>query len=372
MALNRRQFMLGMASIAAWPICAAQSSPQSVASKTAYLSARSTLDGQHFISGVDANGQIRFSTPLPGRGHAVALSPDRRVAVAVARRPGQYLVIMDAQSGAVLNQVSAQTHRHFYGHGVFSKDGRWFYTTENDFIADQGMIGVRDTSKHFELVRSFSSNGIGPHELALLSDGTTLVVANGGIQTHPDTGRAKLNLDTMQPALSYIDTESGAELDRQQLTPLWHQNSIRHLAVTPDDQVCFVMQYQGKRTDTPPLIGTHRIGQPIQFVQAPPAIHQRMRNYCGSVTVDVSGQTFAVSSPRGGLISFWKTGTGDFLGHLDVADGCGIAACSEAHAFWLSSGQGSMLRYQLGQGVQQTIHFPKHADMHWDNHLIHI
>lgn len=372
MPVNRRQFLLGMAGMASMPICSALPAAAGADSKTAHLSARSTLDGQHFISSLDASGQLRFSTPLPGRGHGVALSPDKRTAVAVARRPGQYLIVLDTQTGHFLHQIESDANRHFYGHGVFSPNGRWLFTTENDFEAGQGLIGVRDATQNFELVRSMPAHGIGPHELALLSDGKTLVVANGGIQTHPDSGRAKLNLDTMQPALTYIDAESGALLAQHQLKPEWHQNSIRHLAVTPDDQVCFVMQYQGNRTETPPLIGLHRLGEPLKLLQAPAAIHQRMRNYCGSVTIDTSGETFAVSSPRGGVISFWRTATGDFLGHLDVPDGCGIATGAAANEFWISSGLGSMLRYRLQQGTVHTSTFPNRNDMRWDNHMIHI
>ena len=34
--------------------------------------------------------------------------------------------------------------RHFFGHGVFSPDGKLLYATENDFEAARGVIGVYD------------------------------------------------------------------------------------------------------------------------------------------------------------------------------------------------------------------------------------
>ena len=58
-----------------------------------------------------------------------------------------------------------------------------------------------------------ANGSFGPHEIRLLPQGDTLVVANGGIETHPDSGRSKLNLPTMRPNLAYI-TIDGALKDR--------------------------------------------------------------------------------------------------------------------------------------------------------------
>jgi hypothetical protein len=44
----------------------------------------------------------------------------------------------------------------------------------------------------------------------LASDRRRLVVANGGILTDPGSGRAKLNIATMRPNLSYLDATSAA------------------------------------------------------------------------------------------------------------------------------------------------------------------
>ena len=38
-----------------------------------------------------------------------------------------------------------------------------------------------------------------------MSDGRTIAVANGGIATHPDFDRVKLNLATMEPSLVRLD-----------------------------------------------------------------------------------------------------------------------------------------------------------------------
>ena len=82
------------------------------------------------------------------------------------------------------------------------------FTTENDYNGKRGVLGIRD-SQSLQPVGEYATDGLDPHDVQLLPDGKTLVVANGGIETHPDFGRRKLNLDTMQPSLVYLDSETG-------------------------------------------------------------------------------------------------------------------------------------------------------------------
>jgi hypothetical protein len=217
-------------------------------------------------------------------------------------------------------------------------------------------------------VNEFPAYGIGPHDLRLLSDGRTLVVANGGILTHPDSGRAKLNLATMSPSLTYIDSQSGALLEEQKLPDKWHQNSIRHLGLSTDDTVCFIMQYQGSRRHRPPLVGLHRRGEAIKLGTAPEAVQAQMKNYCGSAVADNTGRWFAVSSPRGNLITFWDADTAEFAGHFEVADGCGIACGEQPGEYLFSSGQGDVVRYQMGVGKVETLPLAG-LGARWDNHM---
>ncbi len=100
-------------------------------------------------------------------------------------------------------------NRHFYGHGVFSRDGRLLYATEHDNETRAGLIGVYNATGGYKRIGEMPTYGIGPHEVILLSDGKTLAVANGGIETHIETGREKLNLSSMQPSLAFIDSTNG-------------------------------------------------------------------------------------------------------------------------------------------------------------------
>lgn len=368
MGISRREFLASMTAVG---ICLPMTGWTSVIGASPgvsrYFSARTSSDGRHYISGFDANGKVLFDTQLPSRGHGLSLNPVQQHLVASARRPGTYLMVVDATNGKVLHDLESGAERHFYGHSLFSNDGRWLYTSENNIQTGYGVIGVRDVQDDYKQVKEFSSHGIGPHEINMLSDGRTLVVANGGILTRPETGRTKLNLETMSPSLTYLDAHSGDFLEEHKLSQDMHKNSIRHFAVNANDQVCFAMQYQGSAKGLPPLIGMHRKGEKIQLFNAPDTIQKRMANYCGSVCPDTSGQWFAVSSPKGNLVTFWSARDGKYVGNAEVADGCGIAAGNEHGEFLLSSGQGGVYQYVINE--KKPLKLLRTHDARWDNHI---
>ena len=359
MAIDRRRFLHALGGAALLGPARLIAGPRG----TRLLSCRSDDAGRHFATLLSSEGAVLFDVALPARGHAIALAPDATLAAVAARRPGAFVWLLDLARGHVVARLVAPAERHFYGHSAFSADGRYLYTTENDFAAGRGVIGIYDRLAGWRKTGEFDSHGVGPHELALLADRATLAVANGGLRTHPDTPRAKLNRATMAPNLAYIDAASGRLIERVEPPARWHQLSIRHLAPGPADQLALAMQYEGPPDDDPPLIALHRRGQPLRLLRAPDAIQQRMRHYCGSVAFNAKGSEFAVSSPRGGLVTRWSA-DGAYLGHHDQPDACGIAAADAG--FWISDGTGHLAQTP---SHRPPTHF---GATHWDNHLLRV
>ncbi len=323
----------------------------------AFLSAGQDAEGQNWLAGIGEGGQIRFRLPLPARGHAAAAHPTRPHAVGFARRPGRFAFVLECTNGTVLARLTPPEGRHFYGHGVFSRDGAWLYTTENDFDAARGGVGVWDVNAGYARAGAFDSHGVGPHQIALMPDGDTLVVANGGIETHPDSGRAKLNLPVMQPNLSYLSRD-GALLDQTRATPDLRLNSIRHLDVRADGLVAVALQWQGGQATRPPILALHRRGQPLQMLGGAQAA--QMNGYGGSVVFARDGARVAVSSPRGGQVQLFDADTGAFLDRAEHADICGLGA--GAAGFVATTGQGQMITLDGSKPIQTALR--------WDNHLI--
>jgi len=333
-----------------------------------FFSAGADTVGKYFFSGFNLFGKENFRTPLMSRGHGAAQRANSHEVAVFARRPGEYILVVNALSGERIAQIESIEGRHFFGHGIYSKDGRWLFATENEYDSGRGVLGVYDAADRYRLVDTLPTHGIGPHEIDLLVEGKTLVVANGGILTHPDSGREKLNLDVMDSSLSYIEMNSGKQLEGQKLDPNLQLMSIRHLAVGPDDNVAVVMQYQGSRRHLLPLVGFQKGSGSIDMLSAPETVGYRMKNYCGSVTFDLSGELIGVSSPRGGIITFWSVRKKQFLSHLEVKDGCGVAAENTPESFLITNGFGQILRhFPL---INQTEILTSASDTLWDNHLL--
>lgn len=210
---TRRRFLAGLIATGAIP-----SPSWSDAGSPTHLAAARMPGGQYRLFGLGQTGGVVFSVPLPDRGHAAAAHPLRPEAVAFARRPGTFALIVDCATGTTTARLDSPEGRHFYGHGAFSRDGRLLFTPENDYEAGQGRIGVWDADAGYARLGEFSSGGIGPHDIALMPDADVFVVANGGIDTHPDSGRAKLNLPTMKPNLAYLGPD-GTLIETVELAP---------------------------------------------------------------------------------------------------------------------------------------------------------
>jgi hypothetical protein len=345
--------------------------------RAVFLSAASDSDSSHWVKAFtirDNQFEELYSHRLPERAHDVVLHPEKQHYVTIARRPGTFMLLGEVQSGAVLQELDAAPQRHFYGHGVFSADGEYFYTSENaydDTHGEHGRIGVwhfNHTACSLERVNEFYSYGIGPHELLLMPDQETLVIANGGIRTHPDSERDKLNIDIMQPNLVYIERRTGKLLEMQSLLSEYHQASIRHIDVNASSQLAIAVQFEGDPFLRVPLIATHRRGEAIRPLMAPEQVQSQLQQYVGSICFDNSGRYFVASCPRANMLTFWDAKNGEFLSQLRARDVCGV--CAYGKGFVFSTGTGRLAYFDIEQNSLENIANEQQLrGLFWDNHL---
>jgi hypothetical protein len=364
MAIDRRQFTAGALAILATPsACAAK---QRALEQTIIAATTRNRDGSFTAAIYDLDKGLLNAVDLPARGHDIAVNPVSRECVAFARRPGTFAIAFNATSGQPPLIFHAPSGRHFYGHGIFSPDGKLLYTTENEYTNGAGVIGIWDVAGNYKRIGELSAHGIGPHDINLLGDGRTLVIANGGILTHPDQGRRPLNLAMMSPSLTYIDRSSGELLEQQQLPDDLAKRSIRHLDVGSNDIVVFGCQYKGPRWHKVDLVGFHKRGQKISLMPSDPAVHRALRYYVSSVAVDRSGDFCAITSSRGQQAVVIDIARQKVLATHAFTDISGIAATPEAGRFIASSGSGALAIADAGH-IQE---YSKTAPWSWDNHAI--
>lgn len=307
-------------------------------------------------------GKLLYAVDLPNRGHDVTFDPVSRRAVVFPRKPGTVAVAFDHARRERPATFACPSGRHFYGHGVFSPDGALLYATENDFDNAAGMVGVYDAGGGFRRIGEFSTHGVGPHELLLAGDGRTLAIANGGIETHPDFGKAKLNLSTMRPSYVLIDRLSGDLIEKHELPPELHKLSIRHMDVDRAGAVWFSCQYEGATTDRPPLVGRAARGSELELLDMPEKVLNRLRNYIGAMAANREAGTMAVSSPAGNSYVVFDTASGGVVSATDLTEVCGIAP--DRAGFMATSGAGAITRPGAA-----SVSAPGYV---WDNHLLRI
>lgn len=326
-------------------------------------SAASTLEGKHFLCGW-FDKRMLFQVPSPSRGHDVLLNSAKTIAIYFARRPGNWFIALNAETGEKIAQVNSAPGRHFYGHGALSHDDRYLFTTENNFSeGGRGVIGIYDCSDNFKRLGETASGGIGPHQLAMLPNSNTLVIANGGILTLPDNPsdnpRDKLNIDTMQPSLCYLDTTSETLLGEWR--PPHHQLSLRHLDVAANGQVTVGAQFEGPKDTILPLLFSHHGEDSLTPYHADTALWRAHNHYIASVAC-ANGQVLA-TSPRGNCISLWRDGK--LQKREQLKDVAGAAYDMSRQQFITSNGRGQF----VSLGPKQLQLTGRVAGLHWDNHM---
>lgn len=353
-ALMERRTLLKAAGAAFMASLAPRGAAALADADAVYASAFFDGEKQYGIALLTGSGEIVHRYVLPERGHDSVFDPQGRRLVTFARRPGTFAAVIDMSGNDTPAIMHAPEDRHFYGHGRFSADGRLLYATENDFDNARGVIGVYDATDGFSRIGEFFSGGIGPHDMTVLPGGTKMLIANGGLETHPDYGRTVLNVATMRPNLALVDLATSDILAVHELPPHMHKLSIRHLSMTEDGTVWFATQNQGDIHELMPLAGSITMDGELRLLDMAEEDLRSMRGYIGSVVVNETAGSVVLTSPQGNVALEVDRATGHVLARHEITDVCGAAP--KGKGFLLSSGTGML--------------YGRKTNLAWDNHIV--
>lgn len=170
-----------------------------------------------------AQAEVSARLVVPTRAHGFIQLPDGDV-LAAARRPGLWLRRF-APDGRLRHEAWAEPGRQFNGHALPSSDGRVLYSAEQRHEDGAGVVALRDPLT-LALRGEWPTGGTDPHQLLRVGD--TLYVANGGVPTRPETGRARQALERMDSSLVAFDLRTGRRSGAWRLDD--PRLSLRHLA----------------------------------------------------------------------------------------------------------------------------------------------
>lgn len=304
--------------------------------------------------------QIKQVLDIPTRAHGLMSLKDGST-IALARRPGEWIVRWFPKTGQAIWHW-LPPHRTLNGHGLLSQNQKMLYTTETDLDNGAGFVVLRDVTT-FDVLAEWQTFGIDPHQLLFDLD-HNLFVANGGVPTAPETGRAKINLAAMDSSIVCLEKNTGKLMNQWRLSD--PRLSLRHLAW--HGQVLGV-SLQAEHDDV-----NQKKQAPVLAVLRDNKLHlanqpQSLAGYGGDIAASSSG--FVVGCPRAnGFACFDAQGSWQKLMMLDEA--CAIA--NVASRLWIA---GVVLAEQYEQNLQpmlqpnaQKIVFHLPNQMRLDNHWV--
>jgi uncharacterized protein len=269
-------------------------------------------------------GPVAPRVPLPFRPHDLVPHPEMAgCAIAVARRPGDYLARVRWREGRVDALIDADAERVFEGHACFSPDGRFLLTTETDVRTGGGLVARRD-ARTLTTLDEWPLPGIGPHAIRVGPEGA-LWVALGGILTLPETGRTKRDLDRMDSTLVRLSLADG------RVTGTWRlpdaRLGIRHLAFSAKGTVGAALQAEHEepeRRARAPVLAILRDGG-LWLASVPPGLATAGYGADIAGLPGNPGAAFAVSCPRADRIGLWGA-DGTWQGSVPLARARALAA----------------------------------------------
>ncbi len=319
---------------------------------------------------------------VPTRAHGLQVLADGSV-IAVARRPGDWLLRWwpspDGRPGRAPQWCWAPAGRQFNGHAVLHPDGRHLLLTATDTEADDGLgrgLLMQLRLDRLEPVQEVPTLGRDPHQLRIDAGGPGLWVANGGIASRPETGRARLAQAPMDASVALIVPEPGtghlsAEGPRQRWTLADPWLSLRHLAWhAPSQTLGVAMQAEhprpADRRDAP-VLALLRLSD---AAQADPAVLRSVAagadfgGYGGDIVATADG--FSVSSPRTGRIGHWSP-EGHWRGSETLAQGCALEVDSDGQRLQ-AAGDHLSLASETSTRPQASTPTPDPLPVQPDNH----
>lgn len=349
---NRREFLAGFAALLAAPAWARAASPEGYTRLAAAWQAE-----QGYQVGILEQGDdlaIRAAIDVPTRAHALLREPGGTL-LAVARRPGDWLLRWDAQ-GKPLAWRWIEPRRAFTGHVI--SDGRTLYIAETDLDTGAGLIGVRD-AQTLEKRAEWPTHGIDPHQLVWDAAGNILI-ANGGVPTQPETGRLKRDLALMDSSLVRLDAKSGELRGQWRLDD--RRLSLRHLAW---NGAHLGIALQAEHDDAASKAAAPVLALFDGANLRPVAAAQPLAGYGGDIvatrvaTRAPAGDGFAVSCPRAQGIALFTTDAKQ-QGFIPLTEACALA--SVANRLW-AGGQPQALA--LNSVANRTSLPGIRLDNHW-------
>jgi hypothetical protein len=360
--LSRRR--IGAATAAAWVVSTTPAARAATRARGPIITLAAAWDnarGAHHVGVLEvatSTGRpirVRHALVVPTRAHVVA--PDRDGAiVAVARRPGAWMLRWHpGEPAARATWRWSETDRSFAGHVV--PDGLdALLCTETDAATGAGLL-VRRDRRSLEVLDEWATGGVDPHDVLALPESGGWLVANGGVQTRPESGRMKLDRSAMDSSLVHIDVQG-------RTTGQWRaadrRLSLRHLARHASGIVGVAMQAEHDaaeaRRAAPLLALWDRQGLRLALDTV------SLEGYAGDIATYAGG--FVLSATRAGRVVVANV-EGSLVANHALEQACAVV--THGRSAWVASGHDACVVVTSGSRPSFRASPPGlFVDNHWE------
>lgn len=257
--------------------------------------------------------------------HGLDFHPYKTNTVVIFEKKGPGACELNLITGRI-RTIKTSTDCHFYGHGVYSKDGTKIFATETVLATGEGLISVRD-AKDLQIIGQFPTYGKNPHDCKLVDNGRVLAITNGGGNL----------TDSSQGCVTYVDVVSQKLIDKFEMDD--SRFNTGHLDITQDKELVVVSAPRlGLPEDNLGAISVVDQEKHLHALEKPEHIVKRLQAETLSVCIHPEKKIFAATSPRGGFISFWNLLDATFIKSINLDSPRGVILTKDLNHFIISYG----------------------------------
>ncbi len=126
---------------------------------------------------------------VPLRGHQISQHPFEKNLIFTSEKWGLKSVLVDLKTEKVLALAQSEDGTRFFGHSLFSGDGKYIICSELDDKIGESYLGCRD-SRTLKLIKRIPTRGIFAHQIASADNGKTVMVMNAGAYVQSNSKNA--------------------------------------------------------------------------------------------------------------------------------------------------------------------------------------
>lgn len=309
MAVTRRAFLAGCTALLAMPLCGI---PR--LSAAAKVGRKLIAGSEKSVCAIDLDTRQVAQVSVTFKPHGYAQNPRQPAHIWAFEKWGRGAAEIDFASGAVAQTFISPEDTQFFGHGLFSRDGKICFAVREDLTTGLGHCIGFDTTTYQEVMDIQATPG-GLHECHLLDDDTFLVASNGAPVIFKN-GVMQPTPMVERSSLVHVDPGAGKVLDKKFIAD--DDQIIGHFVLSRAGAIIALSSQRRSAAVPHGAIYFGHLNQPaLRRVVLPEALEAKLQGEMLSIAVDEARNLALVTNPGGSRVLFIDSQSGAYLGALE-------------------------------------------------------